>query len=761
VDGDAVYIAGEGVLGNCDRVITIEGGAGAVEWRRPIGTSSNPRKTQVAALRWTIAGGQAAIAATGGGARFDPDGTFYNWTLAGGTYSFPFEIRVLKSGANVELYHRQHSPDGWVAAVTSVMTGVVAATDGIVGLVGMDASGARAAGPWDAQAIELGQTGQLLKWRELVAGGVLYSRAAALHGATALVSVENVTTGEMMSAVNSEPHGRDEYALVLGVVYVWSECAGDRIRVTQAAPAGTPAKPGEWPRVFGIVNAATGESSDPEENRLNWHDELVVADPQGFFAGVAGATFTVDRLAMFDPRNPPGLQWDLKGDTGRTWEAMAAGIYLGRWADGVVLLEAEWLAGLGEDARACARGFGKAFLQSCGWMAEAYNDLRRVIVEVGEEVWHSLGLLGSDAQSLMGCVYLPDWGPSAYDGDGVPTALAFGTGSTVIADNCYNWIVHGVGGARPPGWRGGQMPPGTLATFWEETPWIWPAPNPAYIVPDEFIFWVRPGAFGTDYFGSAPSIVPAFFGGTGFQFTGCPFFPANPWLAGLEGAEIIEARAMVRVTNPTRQVWSLYEYQSPNGLDSEITIVINGTTVYHRKVVNGIETEFHNEAAPIVEGARIGFSLIGRRKNTTGVWEFQNPALAQSVDASFFRHFGSGPAMNVPANVWTQIDITGAARGAMRAARSAIVDMFFWPNAGVQADESAGNMVGYLKSLLPARSITIIRDPPLWGWTITMSGAYTQFEAIEIKDPFFRYRLPSGILEKFFLPTRLGPTPAR
>jgi hypothetical protein len=750
--GDTICGASFITRGDFDETWSIRAGAGSAEWRRPFPTATNPRLTQVAVIRWTVNGlGQAVFSTLSGGARIDPDGAWFDWPSPAATYNFPFEARITKVGGLLTWYHRQNSAAPWTPVFGVTPTGLTVHDDGVLSLVGAGTDGAQGEGATGAmQRTTLADDGRIGVWREEEWTGVKYSRNWQMPTAETVLEVYNLTTKAAMSVAVAAIR-RDTYSIIGNVIYLYSETAGDRIRVTQEAPAGPgPAAPGNPPRVFNITRAADG-GSDPDNNRMNWHDEIVIEDTDGVFDGVAGEAFEIRRWAkamvLFSddfidglsgglpcfrarfttPTGAPTIEYDVKGKSATDWAVVPASE---------------------------VRFAGASLRQACGWAATTYNEMARAL-EVADEWWTSAGLgLGfgyAMAGLTLGCRIV------ALDYSGtVPVDPAIGTLLNDISPTStgvQEFVDLAVFYGKNPFWlNGGPLYGG--GTGW---PYLNEMQDGSLIYTSQYV-WDNYGQFGQfqrgieDWWsmvvpgisyvgnmewGAAPDRIAITDYYVYYQFHGYQFGNSEKLGRMLEGCEIVEAKGLARFDG-----LNIWEWEETHDGEGGIQLTVDQNS----------------------DAGDIGFNLVGRRRRTGSAFiEGYPPPLivgsTQPIPADDFAGFGGVSLSSMASGLWKPIDLTNviAALASKAALDSEYGDFMLWPTAAALPPGSpVAEMRAYLITLMPVLSGTYTASGIFQG---TVSGRKVTCSGYQVRDIYVRFRLPTGEEVQEFLPIQLPSIP--
>jgi len=331
---DTLVSALSGELGDGDHIVDVQGGSGGVEWRE-----TPARGSRVVALEWArnVTTGQADL--SGGWWRPNTNGTIQPVSVTAASYDYPFQVRVQRAGTDVVISHRQDSGESWVVEPAIVIG--TASQPWQLGITTVDRVKWKqpAATPvHDWRLTRLGAETSLAWGITQVVADELESTWVVTSLATAIVSVENLTTGEAMTS--SATPARDHYqSTFTGGVWqftFYAESSGDVIQVAHELPTSDSTPPGRPPRAVGQVNWGTETevgsgvaTSNVNENVANWHDELIVVDSQDTLPTTPGVEFAIRNDAGGDPRDSFTVQWDSRElGEGHDWTTISSGEYV-------------------------------------------------------------------------------------------------------------------------------------------------------------------------------------------------------------------------------------------------------------------------------------------------------------------------------------------------------------------------------------------------------------------------------------------------
>jgi hypothetical protein len=757
-------VAGEGTW-----VFNIFAGVGFAEWRRD-GRINAQRATM-------MLGATGPTAVT----RRASHGVAAGVITMGSTptYSYPYQVRIVRSTDEVQFSARQSGGDSWTALATCEMTGVVEETDGLVGLGSFDEDTIRfnysASETLDRLLILLGVSGTHAVLRSTGKLPFVVAQNLGLT-ATGVTSVQNLTTGETMTAGSGVR--RDQYRILEGNLAAVAENSGDRWLITYAPSGSPPAAPGRAPRpVTGQIDRGWVElQSDPNpdflpstnvaNNRANWHDLIEMQFEDGTIPQVGE---TVDFIAwgVFDPSDPPTFRWSARNAEEDAWNTFTTGQFRAFYWAGLVLHTEAWVnANAPSGVRPCLRAEGKVILTSQMGDAARHTELRDG-VQVLEDLWQDIRRGGYDA-TVVGGTLIRTIGPTAKDESDRVTAVGVGLLNTQYDAAAWS--------APPPG----------LTPYWAHVPglattaffdsilrsgYVWDPGDPDG---DLMPFTGDAALFVFPYSGSWPLTgdVDNYAGmklpsspeplsvrvGCDFKIQGVPFDPTGA-LAKLPGDAVITG-AWLECTfaNLEQQNWTATEILGP-GLESSLTVTWNGELQTERivdsdgyTVVNYLDTELPQLQA----GASVSFDLVGKILKSENVVDWTGATL--EVKRHEYVTFASGltGATRVEDGQPTLVDITAAMQAfvANRDSLIALDTVELWPSFGVAINSDVEGLGGYLRGLAPQVTYSVGGDIDDRVYTLAMSGRWVQFDSIQIGKLLIQYRtgINAGLVRPIIAP---------
>jgi len=629
---------------------------------------------------------------------------------------------------------------------------------------------------------------------------IQYARVYGISGATALQSVSNILISDAPELSESADYARDHYTKLGNALTFGSESAGDRIRVTEAAPASVPAGRGRAPSpgsVAGTENFALGTvngieyeaTSNANENHANWLDALTVHDPEQDLAAVAGEAFSITRNPVFDSRNPPSFFYDWKGGAG-DWLALSAEHYYLRAVEGILLVTQLFLDALENDTafdistgRLCIRAEGYRFNQGGNMPARVVQDLAAALQQLDAFFLRlSVGgdTVGVAGNMLVAPTQLVPSGFACYAGAVEPSGYEFGVQGSVWSALVDDLIAHG---ASIPYWD--QQLPGsplfyTVAfggspmSFTSAAMAVDPEPcgSPSSVTQGDiavqvYAARVEPFDFnptGDMGFGQPYSIegpADALPGTITFNFLGIPIAGdlRLGMLAGL-GAVCVEAFAEAVFSGVQSSQWSIYHktigLYGAGSIYWEGYYYHNGVKVAHRVIENSIVTYDESNADPGVSSTgSIAYQAIGKRLKTGNIY-LPRQERFEPVPGGVYYSYGGGLAVggSITSGVRTRINVTNVINGMLGAADDQATEFFLWPSrAGVTPQSSASSLASYAYSLLPTLSGSASRDVDgYWTRIWTQANERVTWDSVSLGNIFARFRLADGSVVTNLIP---------
>jgi hypothetical protein len=643
------------------------------------------------------------------------------------------DVRVVKSGANFSAYYTQQGGSE-VAALENVNLGVVTNTTGWLGAGAWGDSGVHFSGfdpNEDVHLVRVDADGRMgVRVSQHQGSGwtnVAYSNSREPKTAEPIQSIVNDTAGLAMT--ESATRRRDTYDITAGDIVVWSESSGDRIIITEAAPSTAPGGTGRAPQVPNTVNFATPNSSDVNENRAHWRDQVQIHDPDDEFEGTAGQSVEIRRNAVFDSRNPPVLAWSFRDNTTGDWTTMTSGTdYIGRWAAGIVFLSTGFLAGFtsGEEEALCIRAEGVRILHNGSQTARQFNDMAAALDEF-DKLFCNVGSAGGGGTGFHGVGNMSG-GPSGHTCDitnecWVPTGFSFGTNAFDMnaAGPFPRWVTSDTKRFASAGY---DPSPGTsdcgsasLALG-------------GVIQQGLFFYGINPNE--TDPFVNEPILIGSDVTESGgfpqisFRFSiQAPGLTINDVVAGLpEGSECVEAWVSARFSGLSRDTFHVsYETRTIQSLEPDVTIIENVTNQTN---------------------ANLSLAIVLARKDSKQVLDENGNEITTSDFT--FRFAGSGNVSLVGNNQWRHVDMTNAINGVIQNRDSRFTMFLLVPSLAPLTSGSEG-LGGYLMSLIPDMDGEITAtDDCAFDYRWEVNSSLVRADGLNFTNILARFRLPDGSL---------------
>jgi hypothetical protein len=612
---------------------------------------------------------------------------------------------------------------------------------------------------------------------------IIWTFTSGQLSANAINEVINESSGATMTSSTSP--ARDHYKIVSGNIVTYAESGGDRIKVVYETDVDPPAIPGQAPRVIYTKNAAVQGSTTVGENKLHWHDEIVVDDPLGTLDLEVGESFTIVDGVIFP--DDPVVQYSVKDDTDfESWATITGTDRYIMRANGVILIASTFMAALPSGENPCFRVTGTRILQNQSFFADVVNDLGTAVDDL-ENGWVDIGGGGGGDgfSTLSGGVIGPRLLPSGWT---CATGNLLGVTGWEYSQNgeWMNFFESILPLAPLPYYEFDAALGGVyLADGWgEKTPndpiELICGPNTYSDLSDNAnggLIVVGNGVLsesvGTFYGSLLPLNVGDIPADANFRFDPIGFTITDTLknIASLD-AEIIEAKMLVNITEIESYEWSAEQ-------EAILPTIVGGSATdlsfYYKSTINGVVTrEFRRNSSGTVTvntstgvplpstTAYVGFTSIGIKNKTGNVrlprragtaLEYQN-----FQDREYTSYGGSVSGGNVTSGKWSIIDATSVARSLIRFAQSGDNSVVLWPNsASLNIDTSDRGLSAYANSLRPAIAFTSNQVGDGHQTATNAQGSLVNFGTVSIGKIYARYRLPSGLVGDLMLPINRGP----
>lgn len=780
--GDNCLLSGTPVLADFDLSFILFA-PGSVQWRQNTDTDA-------ISLRFSIdSGGNLACSK-----RASKGGSYSALAIGNNAIrSFPCTIRVQKAGGTFKVYTLSGS---YVEHISTTF----AQPDSLAGLLGVTPTSEDLNYVNNsAQTVNLYQIGNatgntyLLRYKT---GTFSVSREYPKPSNETITEVYNLTTNEVMT--NSALDRRNTYTISGANILLNSESSGDRIRITCAAPSSLPPAPGVAPRTFAQPNFADN-TTNVNTNRANWRDSLVIQVEDAGFVPQVGEEFSIIRgRGVWSTSDIPVVYIDFKNEN-TNWVLLDAANYHLRAYQGLLLLKQSFVDTL-DNKPFCIKIEGKRY--RAGANAGAFNEFKHAL-EMMDSLYFECQLAsGTESSNPSGftsgmSVDYGDW--ACTNNKWVPNLVAYGT----IAESIR---LSQATGAIPPYWA-------TLNTkaVWTTTRHgsviIDPSPSTLscggidkgeydYVIPNEEYVTIAPYdkalGFGirghwtrenwqiTGYDNGVPIVAsdaaPNFdnytigyvgLGGSfvatsvssGFSFDSIPV-QIPPEIRRLpDGCTIVDAKLRVKFGGMRSRTLKGTARFDPDGETIFWDYYEMGQLAqsYHRYRDAGnnlVEETFSNQGiwAEPTKGGSVGFQLIGGRKNTKYVLDYNNNTLA--VPDVELHSLGGSIASNVVDGKWSIIDATGIIRAMYNNRHKAYSNYWLYPtNAQVDSSDGVAALANFVKSLSPTTSAELLTGPNgTYGFECEAEGKVTWWSTLEIASCHICFRLGNGVIQNMVLP---------
>ncbi len=527
--------------------------------------------------------------------------------------------------------------------------------------------------------------------------------------------------------------------------------------------------PGRAPVCTGTVNLATAASTTVSDNRLHYSDKIVVDDPEEELDIAADETFAVYRNAMFDSRNPPTVEYDVR-DGVSDWATLDPANYLARWPEGIILIRQSWITSEGWDTTPfCIRVEGIRFSQTGPMPARQLNDVALAINTV-DDLWCEAPYTSAEgvvpaASGFAGMRF----GATGWGCDGVHGLQATGWGA---GDSWAGWLDYGVVTG-----SGTVYPPYFAAGYWSEASEAYDdtsgtlgcspgddLTNEFVVQPDKCITNVKNEAAGGTVHGKeqwarCTQTISTFHTNmdASFSIEGIAFNPAGILTRVDDGSTILEAKARIRINGLVRRL-QVTEISgtgnSPPYQPYHLTTTVNGTITREYEVDGGgaVVTDTTASEPSLATTADVTFSLIGVTQDTADILDVNGTPVA--IPNHRIRALGTGIRSTASDGDWAVVDVTAAIQGLIDNRDNRITGFYWWPSTGHVAPGASFEAMGdFVVSLFGDWSASVSYDGD-GVRTLSTSATTTEiaWDSLEIDSIHMRWRLPSGALDSARFP---------
>lgn len=524
--------------------------------------------------------------------------------------------------------------------------------------------------------------------------------------------------------------------------------------------------PGRAPVCAGTTNLATASSSSTSANRLHWHDVVEIHDPNEECALGVGDTFVIKANAMFDSRNPPTVEYDVRDGAG-TWATLAGTEYLARWTEGVILIAQSWITSEGWDTTPfCIRVSGVRFAQPGNMPARQINDLAAALDSTDELWWEGAYTLAEGVVPAASGFAAMAFGASEWECDGTYglRASAWACGESWAGWQGYA-VVTGSGTVLPPYYAAGYWTEPS-EDFDDTTGTLGCGPGDDLtsqfdIQGDKCVTAVQNLDSGGSVLGKSMYVSCTQTTGSvhesmdvTFNIEGVGFNPEGLLKRIDDGSTILEAVARVQFTGLVQRKQETTIEATGNSAPFNpyhATTYVNGVRTYElqRDASGTVLVNYSASEPSLATEADVTFALIGVTQDTTDVVDV-NGTTVSGVPNHRVRALGVGVRSTAEAGKWSLVDVTGAVQGLIDNRDNRITGFYWWPSTGhVSAGASFETMGAFVVSLFGDWSASISYD----GSNVrTLStGATTRqvgWDGIAFDSLHVRWRTPSGAINE-------------
>jgi hypothetical protein len=229
------------------------------------------------------------------------------------------------------------------------------------------------------------------------------------------------------------------------------------------------------------------------------------------------------------------------------------------------------------------------------------------------------------------------------------------------------------------------------------------------------------------------------------------------------GTTILDAKLRVKMTGLEGYYWNWNSTTVYNGGPAtdyvNTTISINGETLY--TVVDNVITYYNAELELMQPRGLVSFRFIGAVKNTSYIedWTGANMGVESYDVISSTGVSISSEFTNIEDDEWTICNCTGAIQSLMGLVDSEANTFYLWPSVGSPNSESSiGRLASYAESLLPDGQVSFSAiDDFTYSVSSNLSGRLISWDNLYIGSLYFRFRLPSGIIDEKTIPIMTPP----
>jgi hypothetical protein len=762
---DEVVISALEVGGDFDWEFMVFDGEGVLEWRQ-----SGAAGARRATLELGAAGPAACSyrAATNAASATEA-------LSSSPTYSLPYQVRLVKDGGEFTFFSRQDGNASWAELASVELAGVVAESDGFAGLGTYADEHIRGRGIFTGQVtrrlLQIGAEGTHAVLRSTGRVPFVVAGDTGMPAAD-VAEVLNLTTGQAMTPGSGVK--RNQYRLLDGTLWAVAENSGDRWQVNYQQGGAPPTPPGRAPRpVPGQVERGWVElieepnpdflpTTNVANNKANWHDLIELTFEDGTIPQV-GEQIEFLRWGAIAASPAPVVRWALRApgeldEDGEEMAIMPASAYRAYWFAGLLLVRQDWLTDNVPPGRSlCVAVEGRVVKTDLLQDAARWAELRAGVKAL-EDLWVEIPV-ESGVVSARGGYIFRDYGWTEKDELDRVTAIGIGLWRSRYRPGNPPSTMPGAG--ETPFWAiftefGGAI--GFIDTL-QRSGYIWTGPPETefQIIEGDAYAWVftSPGNWNAGqpnvaigYSLPRNNLTPLDYASSFASVQGTPFNPNGVFSKLPDDAEILEAWVEVVASNLREHRWEIQIDVGP-GLYSYRREVWNGELVFEfeRDGDGNIVKDFVPiNPDPWVEGATLGFEVIGKRIDSRNVVDWVGNPL-QIPAHEYLSVGGLGTSASAIESDRVQfVNVTGAMQRLLqlRKTETAFDGYELWPSLGVGVEGEPEGLTGYLMGIAPTVSYSQDGDPDDPAIHISMSGRRIESSGIEVRRLLVRFRTGLG-----------------
>jgi hypothetical protein len=689
-----------------------------------------------------------------------------------------FVIRITRLDANPDEVVVAVSPDGITYTTLATFNVADFNTAGLSLQLGT--------GQWGTQLCQTAVTVAGTRYRD--GGKVSIFKAKTLTATPWTYTAPKISTNSITEVFNvsadvamtsSATRKRDTYSVDgSGNLVFYSESAGDAIRVTYAVDVDPPAIPGEAPRVFNMVDAATQGSEENEDNRLHWHDYIIVDDPLNLLSLTEGETVSIVDGLIFT--GSPTITMSRKNGAS-AWQTLTNNTdYYLLAGTGCLLLSAGLMATLAVDEEPCIRIETTRAVQNGSIFADVPNELAESVGEL-DQAWLAVGASGGFVAQAALSGRATGGAPNINGVSSTPliTGIAFGLPANFAVDipaptlpyKSFPFYELRDGVTRFYDGRGESNASTEYPVV--DGNWIEVTRGSDSLVPLSFVGSTYSAAVGT--IANRGLVVDT----ASFEFNPISI-NVNDQLKNLAsmGATVLEAKMRVRFSGLETQEWELdndftisnvpgssgFPSDASARFESYVNNELVTLAVYNSS--GSLVTSVNNEFTEWVSGGAVSFDVIGIRDGTRRVRHKRAiddmvPQYGEIIELEYENYSGTLSLSSVTSDQWQVINATSIVRSMLQFCTGKSTTLALWPSSfAANYEASDGQLASFARRLLPdvsSFSATLLPDEDGFRVQYTQSGRAIRFESVEVSDIVARFQLPSGLIETVTIPIDRGP----